>query len=341
MLVVSHDRVFLNRIANRIIEIDEHSRQAVVFTGNYDAYAAAKSLRMKQWREDYAQQQDEIKNLRRLLKSKTNTTSQKRNVRTNDGDKFIKHFKDQTADKTLSREAGQLEERLRRIEANPIPQPPRAITLSADYDPATLHGHFPITLSHVRLRYDARVILDDVSLNVEAGERIVITGVNGAGKSTLMKIIAGEAVADSGDVVIASSVRLGYLPQVDAVPMGDDDTLIGLYGRGLSGGYEDHKADLIKSGFFTYEQLSIPARVASAGQRRKAQFALLIAQRANVLLLDEPTNYFSLDLVELIEQALADFDGTIIAISHDRYFLQRFRGRHLNLAAGVLRQSNP
>ncbi|MEO1443645.1 MAG: ABC-F family ATP-binding cassette domain-containing protein, partial [Chloroflexota bacterium] len=269
VLLVSHDRVFLNRTVNRIIEIDEHSRTAVLFSGNYEAYTAEKARRLAKWREDYAQQQDELKTLRRLLKRKTSTTTQKRNIRTKDGDKFIKHFKDQTADKTLAREAASLEERLSRIEADPIPQPPRSVALSPDYDPATLRGHFPVMLDHLSLRYGQHVILDNVSLSIGAGERLAIVGENGAGKSSLLKLIAGEIAPDSGSVTTAPSVRLGYLPQVDALP--DGDTLIAAYGNGLPGGYEDHKAALISSGFFTYEQLNTPINGTSAGQRRKIQ----------------------------------------------------------------------
>ncbi|MEM6281374.1 MAG: ATP-binding cassette domain-containing protein, partial [Chloroflexota bacterium] len=339
VILVSHDRVFLNHTVNRIIEIDEHTRNSVLFTGNYDAYTTEKARRVETWRTDYASQQDELKTLRRLLKSKTGTTTQKRNIRTKDGDRFIKHFKDQTADKTLSREASNLEERLRRIEADPIPQPPRPITLSADYDPATLRGHFPVTLSNLSLRYGERVILDNVSLSITAGERLAITGENGAGKSTLIKLIAGEISPDSGTVTIAPSVQSGYLPQVDELPEGD--TLIAAYGNGLPGSYEDHKAALISSGFFTYEQLATPSSGASSGQRRKVQLARLIAQQANVLLLDEPTNHLSLDVVESIETALDNFIGTVIVVSHDRRFLERFGGKRLHLANGSLHEVAP
>ena len=331
VLVVSHDRVFLNRTVTRIIEIDEHIREAVSYSGDYDAYATEKMQHVERWRADYAEQQDEIKQLRRALKGKQ-AHPNKRNIQTSDGDKFIKHFKDQTADKSQARDVNALEERLRRIEADPIPQPPKPLDISPDLDPAELRGSFPVSLRGVQKRYGETVILRDVTVSVGAGERLTITGANGAGKSTLLRLIVGHEQPDAGEVTLASSARLGYLPQVDELPPGE--TLIEVYGYGLPGDYETHKADLISSGFFTYPQLSTPVSGMSAGQRRKVQLARLIAQRANVLLLDEPTNHLSLDVLEAFEKALDDFPGTVIAVSHDRRFLERFGGARLRLTAG-------
>lgn len=328
VMLVSHDRTFLNRTVNRIIEIDEHTRRATSYAGDYDAYAAEKARRLAQWRADYAAQQDEMHALRRLLKSKRGTSA-KRHVKTSDGDKFIKHFKDQTADKTLARDLRSAEERLRRLEADPVPRPPRLLTINPDFDPAELRGHFPLTVSRVSKAYAGRCVLADFSLTVGTGERVAVTGANGAGKSTLLRLIVGVEAPDAGTITLAPSVRLGYLPQTDDLPPGE--TLIDAYSAGLAGGYEDHKADLISSGFFTYPELRAPVSGMSAGQRRKVQLARLIAARANLLLLDEPTNHLSLDVVEAFEAALDDFTGTVIAVSHDRRFLARFGGRDVAL----------
>lgn len=328
VLVVSHDRAFLNRTVTHVLEIDSHTHEAALFTGNYDAYAVEKARRMQQWRDDYARQQEEIKQLRGAIKARSGTPA-KRNIRASDGDKFIKHFKDQTADKSQARDVHNAEERLRRIEADPVPRPPKPLMLDTALHPATLRGHYPVTLAGVSKCYAGRQVLDGVSVTVGAGERIAITGANGAGKSTLLRIIAGESTADAGTVTIAPSVRLGYLPQTDTLP--DGDTLMGAYSAGLDGTYEDHKANLIGSGFFTYPELNTPVAGMSAGQRRKVQLARLVAQQANVLLLDEPTNHLSFDIIEAFEAALDDFRGTVIAVSHDRRFLARFGGRVLHL----------
>jgi macrolide transport system ATP-binding/permease protein len=324
----------LNRTVDRILDIDEHTHEANLFTGNYDSYVVQKDQHLKKWRNQYDEQQVELKMLRHLLKSKATTTNQKRNIRSSDGDKFIKHFKDQTADKTLSRQVGNLEERLRQLENDRLLAPPKPLTINTELDPTMLAANFPITVSGIYKSFEGRVLLNNVSFSVGAGEQIAITGANGIGKSTLIKLIVGEIIPDAGNITIAPSVRLGYLPQSDNLPHGD--TLIEAYSYGLDGNYEEHKASLVGSGLFYYEQLHTLISRASAGQRRKIQLARLIAQRPNVLILDEPTNYLSLDVLESFETAINDFTGTVIAISHDRRFLENYNGVSLTLENGQL-----
>lgn len=328
LLVISHDRAFLNRTVNRILEIDEHTRSAKLYTGNYDAYAHTKRQQRQRWEQDYAAQQEEMHMLRRLIKGKAQPTP-KRNIKTSDPDKFIKHFKNATADKTHARDLNAAEEKLRRLEADAIPRPPKPLQISPELDPTELRGKFPVQVHEVCKAYGEQRVLAGISLTVGAGERWVITGENGSGKSTLLQLIAGEAQPDSGTVMLAPSVRLGYLPQVDTLPVGG--TLIETYSAGLAGTYEEHKAALIGSGFFTYAELGTPAASLSAGQRRKVQLARLMAARANVLLLDEPTNHISFDVLEGFEAALQAFGGTVIAVSHDRRFLQALDWRELSL----------
>lgn len=183
--------------------------------------------------------------------------------------------------------------------------------------------------NRISLAYGHNTILNQITLHLADGEHVGLVGANGVGKSTLMKVLAGTATPDSGTVQLAPSVRLGYLPQADQLL--DAETLIDAYKHDLPGDHETHKAALIGSGFFRYPELSTPAAGLSAGQRRKLQLARLIAQQANVLLLDEPTNHLSFDLLEAFEDALHDFGGAIIAVSHDRRFLAAFGGRVIAL----------
>ncbi|MEO0564805.1 MAG: ATP-binding cassette domain-containing protein, partial [Chloroflexota bacterium] len=328
VLVVSHDRAFLNAFTTRIIEIDRHTRTATSHPGNYDAYAANKAAQAHKWREDYDRQQDEIKTLQSAIRSNRGLPT-KRNIKTSDGDKHIKHFKGQTADKTHTRDLNSLEDRLRRIQADPVPRPPRPLVISPEIDPAALHGDAPVVVQRVCVAYDAKPILRDVSFTLHARERLAITGENGAGKSTLLRVIVGEHQPDAGSVSLAKSVRLGYLPQTDT--LSPDQSLIEAYGDGLPGDYEDHKAALIGEGWFTYPELDTRTGALSAGQRRKVQLARLAAMNANVLVLDEPTNHLSLDVLEAFEHALETFPGVVIAVSHDRHFLRRFGGERLTL----------
>ncbi len=328
VLAVSHDRAFLKATVTRVVEIDAYTRTASSYLGDYDAYTVAKAGELDRWRRDYDEQQAEIKALQMTLKA-ARGDGRARHIKVSDGDKFIKHFKGQTADKTQAREIGQVAERLDRIQADPIPKPPKPLVISPDLDPAALHGTIPVVVRDVVVRYGERAVLDGVSLTVGNGERVAITGPNGAGKSTLVKVIAGEIRPEAGGVTLAGSVRLGVLPQTKDLPPGD--TLIAVYGHGLPGDYEEHKAALISSGLFRYPELSAPTSGMSAGQRRKVLLARLIAMGANVLLLDEPTNHLSLDVLEAFEAALADFPGAVVAVSHDRRFLARFDGREFRL----------
>ena len=333
LLVVSHDRVFLNRAVTRIIELEQHTRRAVSYPGNYEDYAVEKARRRAQWQQDYAAQQAERKRLQNLLKQQQNTPL-KRNIKTSDGDKFIKHFKDQTADKTQARNVNALQEQLHRLEADRLPTPPKDLHINPSLDADALHTRIPIELRNITKSYGDTPILHNLSLSVAADEKLSVTGPNGSGKSTLLKIILGLVQPDAGSVSLSAAVKPGYLPQIDRLFTAG--TLIDVYGADLPGTYEDHKADLISSGLFTYPELSTPVSAASNGQRRKLQLARLIATQPNILLLDEPTNHLSLDVLEAFERALHAFPGAVIAISHDRRFLQHFSQRQLILRGGQL-----
>jgi macrolide transport system ATP-binding/permease protein len=332
-LIVSHDRVFLNRTVNVIVEIDEHSRQAVRYAGDYDAYQRAKADARRRWERDFANQQEEIKALREQIKV---TARQNNNYRTHtDGDKFIRNFKIAQHDATVAKRVRSAEERLRRIEADPIPMPPEPMRFRADFDPQALHGRHPIVASGLVKRYGANTVLDEVGFVLEQRARVVLVGPNGAGKTTLIRIITEREQADSGTITIGQGVRIGYLDQEqdDLTP---DATLFDAYRQGLPQTDQQLKAMLLSAGLFHIDDLDKRVRDLSKGQQRKVQLARLMASGANLLVLDEPTNYISFDVLEEFESALADFPGPIIAASHDRRFIERFHGEVWQLADGTL-----
>ena len=333
VLVVSHDRHFLNQTVTAIVEIEEHSREAKLYSGNYDFYAQMKELARAKWIESYWAQQKEIRELRKLMKRKTNTNPFARAPR--DNDKFAYTFKAEKMQGSLSRDIRSAEEKLRRIEEEPIPKPPSALKINPDFDPQALTSKTPITVERVSKAYGDRLVLDQVSCTIEAHSRIVIIGPNGAGKSTLLKIMAGVAQPDRGTVDVAPSVVLGHLDQEQEtlVPNG---TLFDVYRNGRVGDWEEFKAELLGYGLFTWPDLLKPAATLSVGQKRKLQIASLMAQKANLLLLDEPTNHISLDVLEEFEQALLDFAGPVVAISHDRRFIERFANEIWEMRNGRL-----
>lgn len=333
VLVVSHDRHFLNQLVGTIVEIEEHSKEAKIYTGNYEFYAQVKAQERAKWVEQYWAQQEEIWELRKLIRAKSRQNAFERAPR--DNDKFAYTFKAEKLQSSISRTIRNNEERLRRLEANPIPRPPSELTINPEFDPQTLVSKTPLSASNLRKSYGSQLILDGVSCAIEPTSRIVITGPNGAGKSTLLKVLAGVERPDEGEIVVAASVVIGYLDQEQAEMTGEQ-TLLEAYRAGRIGDAETIKAELLQYGLFTWPDLQKPVGALSVGQKRKLQLARLIAQQANLLLLDEPTNHISLDVLEEFETALARFPGPIVAISHDRHFIQRFAGEIWALEAGKL-----
>jgi macrolide transport system ATP-binding/permease protein len=332
-LIVSHDRHFLNGTVTAIVEIDEHERTAKRYTGDYDAYHAAKQKERRAWEQNYARQQEEIQAL--SLEAKE-TSRRNNNYRTHtDSDKFIRNDKIATHAHTVSRRVRAAEEKLERILANPIPQPPAPLRFDPRFDPDALRGHLPLVISGVGRAFGERAILREVSFTVGPHSRIVLAGPNGAGKSTLLRIIAGVERADSGVVYRNPAVRIGYLDQ-EGMTFDPALTLFEAYSAGLEGSEQQRKTALIKSGLFRYEDFERPVSGLSSGQRRKLQIARLIGERSNLLLLDEPTNYVSFDVLEGLEAALRDFPGPIIAATHDRRFMQGFGGEVYALADGTM-----
>lgn len=226
-------------------------------------------------------------------------------------------------------------EKLRRIEADPIAKPPEQLRINPDFDPHILEGKTPLAASQICKSFGNHHLLKNVDLTIQATDRIVLVGPNGVGKSTLLKILAGVEPPDAGEVMVASAAKLGYLDQ-EQTTLSTKQTVFEAYKHDLIGHWEDLKADLLQYRLFTYNDLFKRVEELSIGQRRKLQIARLIATRANLLLLDEPTNHISLDVLEELEKALLAFPGPIIAISHDRWFIQRFANKVWELRDGNL-----
>lgn len=334
-LFVSHDRAFLNAVVTSILEIDEHTHAARPYTGNYDAYVRTRRVERIRWEQEWAEQQDEIRELRTDIADERRAMTQTKPTRKVGNDKFAKGFFKAQTEKSITRKMDNAKARLERIEAAPIPRPPLPLHFNPDFDPAALASRSPLFVSGVNKSYGSRCILRDVNFTLDARSRIAIVGPNGAGKSTLLRILAGIEQPDSGEVHLSAQVRLGYLDQTGA-DLKDAQTVIEAYGAGLAGEESVHIADLLASGLFRYEEVRRTVGVLSGGQRRKLQIARLIAHKSNFLLLDEPTNTLSFDVLEAFEDALQDFPSPIIAASHDRRFLDRFGGDIWELRDGAL-----
>ncbi len=335
ILIVSHDREFLNHTVSAIIEIDEHTRAAKRYTGDYDTYARAKAQERLKWRADYAAQQDEIKALRIEIKEGAHRNN---NYRAHtDNDKFVVNIKRETHAGTVSKRVRAAEEKLSRLLENPIPEPPDDLHFDAELNVQKLEGRLPVWATGVSKAFGARCVLREASFALDLNSRVVLIGPNGAGKSTLLRMIVGEEKPDSGEIYVHPAVRIGYLTQDE--PHFDGLTLFEAYCMGMPGDPQMLKARLIKSGLFPYRDFDKPVRSLSSGEGRKLQIARLIAARANLLVLDEPTNHVSFEVLEGLEDAIRQFPGPVIAASHDRRFIQWFSGEVWEVAEGQLLRS--
>ena len=332
ILLVSHDRQFLNRAVNQIFEIDEHTHHLKKYEGNYDAYVLAKAAERGKWEEDYERQQEEIKELRKRIRETARNVAHNRPP--SDGDKMAYNFFGARVQNTISRGVRAAEELLRRIEEDPIPKPPKQMQVSSYFNVEPLQSQVVINASHLTKCWDETCVLNDISFTIPSDARILLFGPNGAGKTTLLRIIMGLEKPGNGEVSIVDSALIGYLPQDPQMDL--DKTVIETYRYGQVGYEGEFVGRLIGYGLFRLEDMYKKVGQLSIGQRRKLEIARLMAESPNVLLLDEPTNYISLDVLEVFESAILNFPGPVIAVSHDRWFIQRFGGKLWELVEGKL-----
>ncbi|HEX4205583.1 MAG TPA: ABC-F family ATP-binding cassette domain-containing protein [Ktedonobacteraceae bacterium] len=325
VVLVSHDRQFLNRAINRIFEIDEYDHKLKIYEGNYDAYVQAKAQERIKWEEDYQRQQEEIVALRERIKAAKRAVLRTQSRPARDNDKFARHFFEQNVQSSSTSKIHQAEVLLERIEADPIPKPPEILRVSSQFHGDPMQSQEVIRLEQISKRFDERTLFEHIDLTIGPRARMMLVGENGAGKTTLFRLIMGQEQADSGTIHITEGARVGYLPQ-DPFFADLDTSVIDAYRYGQVGYESEFVGRLIGYGLFRLDDMHKKVRQLSMGQRRKLEIARLLAARPNMLLLDEPTNYISLDVLEAFESALQMFPGPVIAISHDRWFIQRFGG---------------
>lgn len=334
MVIVSHDRQFLNRAVTAILELDEHSHSLKRYEGSYDAYMEFKVAERARWQEDYERQQEEMQELRKRIRDTARQVGHTHRA-PRDNDKFARYFFAQRVDSTVSRNVRAAEEQLRRIEMNPIPRPPELLRVNSHFSTEPMHSQVVMSLLDLSKSFGERCLFENVNATVTSRARILLIGPNGVGKTTLFKIILGLEPPGTGEVRVVPGARIGYLAQEpDALDL--HKTVIETY-RYDQVGYEgEFVGRLLGYGLFRLEDMHKKVGQLSVGQRRKLEIARLMAIAPNVLLLDEPTNYISLDVLEAFESAILAFPGPVIAISHDRWFIQRFQGQVWELSAEKL-----
>ncbi len=330
VLIVSHDRTFLDRSVNRILAIDPRQGSLQEYDGNYSVYREQLELaREKQWAA-YNDQQGEIRRVKQdILRAKAQAARTEReasSVRIGGEKMKLKGYKDyqrsiakKVAKKSKARER-KLERYLDSEERVDKPSQSRSIRLDlAD----TVHlGRSVLSLVDLQVGYETdRPLLRDLWVDVSPGARIVITGPNGSGKTTLLRTIAGRLAPLTGRVECGPSVKLGYMTQEQS---GLDPALSPLQTVRPAFNNETAARNFLAYFLFTGEEPLKPNSQLSYGQRARLALAQMVLAGCNVLLLDEPINHLDIPARASFEEALGSFEGTVLAVLHDRYFIDRF-----------------
>ncbi|GAA3920048.1 ABC-F family ATP-binding cassette domain-containing protein [Streptomyces gulbargensis] len=337
-VVVTHDRAFLESTATVVLEVDRDTRAVTRYgdgwAGYREARAAAHRRRVQdhqEWREELARTEELVAASGRRLA----TTGR------DPGQGFGKHRR--SHENKLSGQVRAARRRLEELRRDPVSPPPEPLTFRGRFAPTRGSGE-PYEqgsgdpLAELRgVTVAGRLAVEE--LRIHAGDRLLVSGPNGAGKSTLLGLLAGELRPDTGTVRL--SVPTGHLaqelrPEPAPDPRGavTQRRVLDAYAEGRPGHPDTYADELLALGLLREEDLRLPVRVLSVGQRRRLELARIVSRPVGLLLLDEPTNHLAPGLVEELETALARFGGAVVAVSHDRRFRERFGGTALELRAG-------
>ena len=308
---ISHDRYFLDRIVTRVIEIE--NGKAEFYSGNYSFYAVEKERRFQERMKQYEKEQAKIQQLEKSAEQ-------------------LRLWAFQGMDKTYRR-AISMERRIERMRTTA--KPTKARKMDARFSTAEFHGDEVLSLRNLAKSYGEKHLFDGISLKIEGAERIALIGDNGTGKSTLIQMIVGELYPDEGRIRTGPQVKVAYLPQIVHFDHPDWNLVENMMAakRGLSA---QSARNRLAAYDFRGEDVLKPVSVLSGGEQSRLRLCMLMDDEINFLILDEPTNHLDIDSREWIEEAVEAYDGTLLFVSHDRYFINRFATRIWELADGTI-----
>jgi ATPase subunit of ABC transporter with duplicated ATPase domains len=302
LLMTSHDREFMNRIVTRVAEID--GGEIIAYSGNYDFYERERAVREANREAAYARQQAMFAKEQRFI------------------ERFAAH----------AAKAAQVQSRVKALDKiERIELPKKRTIVKFDFRQPPRSGEQVAILEHVGKKYGRRVVHDDLNLNIRRGERWCVMGKNGAGKSTLLKMVAGVLPPDEGVVKLGASLKMGYFSQQSLDVLDPDLTIDEQLRRDFP--HESIGALRSLAGAFQFsgEDTDKKIRNLSGGEKTRLAMARMLLHPPNFLVLDEPTNHLDLATKEMLLEALTDFDGTMLFVSHDREFLRGLSNRVLEL----------
>jgi len=317
VLLVSHDRTFLDRTVNRILALDPHTRTVAAYTGNYSDYLEQViAERRKQW----AAYRDQVYEERRMRQDIARIKEQAKRTETATKNDQLRRYAKKVAAKAKGREK-KLERFLEADER--VEKPARSWQMKLEFGEPAHVGQQVLRLERLTAGYDpAKPLLRDLNLELRGGQRLVLTGPNGSGKTTLLRTIAGQLPPLSGQVRLGAGVRLGYMSQEQSLLQPEHSALEMV--QRVASLNETEARNFLHFFLFSDDDPLRPSAELSYGERARLALALLVAQGCNFLLLDEPINHLDIPSRSRFEEALSSFEGTVLAVVHDRYFIDRF-----------------
>ncbi len=311
VLTISHDRYFLDRVVQRIVELRDG--KAEFYSGNYSFYVVEKQRRYEERLRQYEKEQAKIQQLEKAAEQ-------------------LRTWAYSGMDKTFKR-AQSMEKRIEKMRT--VDRPTKEKELRMRFEEKSFYGDEIFTIRNLSKSFGDRVLFQDVELEVKGGERIALLGDNGTGKSTFLKILLGEDSGSSGRIRFGPTVKSAYLPQIihfDHPERSLYDTM--LYEKNCT---PQTARDRLGAFMFRGEDVFKPVQSLSGGEQSRLRLCMLMDEKINLLILDEPTNHLDIASREWIEAAVDEYEGTLLFVSHDRYFVDRFATRVWELEDGAIR----